>query len=114
VSDTIFVVHGGLSPRDTSIANINAIDRFVEIVPPDTLFEDLLWSDPKTSNGISASNRGCAYQFGPDITRAFLEANGMRMLVRSHECCSKGYVAFKSHGVAIIVCALRCFLKHIV
>jgi serine/threonine-protein phosphatase 5 len=31
------------------------------------------------------SKRGVGLQFGPDITRKFLEANNLKLVVRSHE-----------------------------
>ena len=46
---------------------------------------ELLWSDPQAQNGRSPSKRGVGVAFGPDVTRAFLEGNGLQLLVRSHE-----------------------------
>ncbi len=48
---------------------------------------ELLWSDPQAMDGRSPSKRGVGVAFGPDVTRRFLEANGLQLLVRSHEAC---------------------------
>lgn len=40
-------------------------------------FIDLMWSDPRPKPGIEASKRGAGAYFGPDITAAFIEKNGM-------------------------------------
>lgn len=46
---------------------------------------ELLWSDPQPGAGRAPSKRGVGVAFGPDVTRAFLEQNGLDLLVRSHE-----------------------------
>lgn len=50
---------------------------------------ELLWSDPQAQSGRSPSKRGVGVAFGPDVTRRFLEANGLQLLVRSHEACPR-------------------------
>ena len=35
--------------------------------------------------GRSPSKRGVGCQFGPDVTRRFLETNGLDYVIRSHE-----------------------------
>lgn len=74
IDDTIFCVHGGLSPAiNDSIDQIRSIDRKQEI-PHDGAMCDLMWSDP---DGIIYSNletpgwmlspRGAGYLFGGNI-----------------------------------------------
>ena len=46
---------------------------------------ELLWSDPQEDKGRSPSKRGVGVSFGPDVTKSFLKANKLDLLVRSHE-----------------------------
>ncbi|DBA68202.1 TPA: hypothetical protein ACH3X2_013819 [Trebouxia sp. C0005] len=47
---------------------------------------DVLWSDPAPEPGLKENEaRGVGLLFGPDITQAFLEANKLRLIIRSHE-----------------------------
>ncbi|GIL70676.1 hypothetical protein Vretifemale_1400 [Volvox reticuliferus] len=47
---------------------------------------DVLWSDPIAAPGLFENDaRGVGLIFGPDITEAFLTANGLRLIIRSHE-----------------------------
>eukprot|EP00955_Chlamydomonas_euryale_P090861 364577-Chlamydomonas_euryale.AAC.27 len=47
---------------------------------------DVLWSDPVCEPGLRNNDaRGVGLTFGPDVTHAFLEANGVSLIVRSHE-----------------------------
>ena len=39
-------------------------------------------SDPQDEEGISVSKRGAGIQWGPDITRKFLESNDLLYIVR--------------------------------
>ena len=91
VQDSIFVVHGGLpEKRDFILADIDAVDRFC--TPENgTLMSQLLWSDPQSQNGIAPSHRGEGILFGPDVTKAFLERNGLQKIIRSHVWEQQGY-----------------------
>lgn len=47
---------------------------------------DVLWSDPVATAGLHANVcRGVGCVFGPDVTEAFLSANDLRLVIRSHE-----------------------------
>ena len=52
---------------------------------------ELLWSDPQPMKGRSPSKRGVGIQFGPDVTRRFLERNNLDYVIRSHEVKADGY-----------------------
>lgn len=53
--------------------------------PEDGLMCEMLWSDPKPTEGRGPSQRGVGVGFGPDVTRNFLQDNKLDLLVRSHE-----------------------------
>ena len=92
IEDKIFVTHGGIPIDNTvKLEDVRKVKRGME--PPETgLMSDLLWSDPQPFPGKSPSKRGVGFSFGPDITKAFLERNGLNLLVRSHEVKEEGYL----------------------
>ena len=67
---------------------------------------EVLWSDPGPEEGRAASKRGVGVAFGPDVTRNFLKANGLDLLVRSHEV-STSIKGHDPHGSNVkLPCAL--------
>ena len=52
----------------------------------------MLWSDPQPFPGRGPSKRGIGLSFGPDVTRSFLDSNGLSMIIRSHEVRDEGYL----------------------
>jgi len=38
---------------------------------------EMLWSDPQPNPGRSPSKRGVGIHFGPDVTKTFLQRNGL-------------------------------------
>lgn len=73
---------------------------------------DLLWADPRGKTGYGPSFRvqkGC-YIFGPDVTEAFLERNGLRLVIRSHEVKVGGYEW--THPSLISVFSAANYLGH--
>ncbi|KAG0719313.1 Serine/threonine-protein phosphatase 5 [Chionoecetes opilio] len=87
----VLVMHGGLfSSDDVTLDDLRKIDRNRQ--PPDEgLMCELLWSDPMPGKGRAPSKRGVGIQFGPDVTREFLEKNGLQYVIRSHEVKADGY-----------------------
>ncbi|KAL7010039.1 Palmitoyl-protein thioesterase 1 [Cystobasidiomycetes sp. EMM_F5] len=88
-----FIVHGGLYSKDgVSLADVKKIDRIRQRQPGTAgLMSESLWADPQDLPGRGASKRGVGLGFGPDITRKFLEFNGVSGVIRSHEVRQAGY-----------------------
>lgn len=84
-------MHGGLfSAPDVTLDQIEAVDR--DRQPPDEgIMCDALWADPQEPMGRGPSKRGVGLAFGPDVTKDFLDRNGLQMIVRSHEVKDNGY-----------------------
>ncbi|XP_013413791.1 serine/threonine-protein phosphatase 5 [Lingula anatina] len=91
INEKILAMHGGLFSEDNvTLDDIRKTDRNRQ--PPDSgIMCDLLWSDPQPQPGRSASKRGVGCQFGPDVTKKFLENNNLEYIVRSHEVKNEGY-----------------------
>lgn len=91
INNAVFVTHGGLFQEDgITLEDIENFERNRQ--PPESgVMCDLLWSDPQSFEGRSASKRGVGVQFGPDITSAFLERNKLKYIIRSHEVKDEGY-----------------------
>jgi len=80
----------GLEPA-TDLRALDALPE--EEAEVQRLIVDLLWADPRGKTGYGPSFRvrkGC-YIFGPDVSEAFLQKNGLRLLIRSHEVKVGGY-----------------------
>ncbi|EGD73148.1 serine/threonine protein phosphatase pp-X isozyme 1 [Salpingoeca rosetta] len=90
VDNSIFCVHGGLSPTVVSLDGIKGLDRKVE-VPQEGPMCDLLWSDPEEIEGWSQSPRGAGYLFGKDVVKQFCEENSVSMVCRAHQLVMEGF-----------------------
>jgi serine/threonine-protein phosphatase 5 len=92
IGDSVIIVHGGLfGDESVDIEILQAINRFGQ--PPDHgPMNDILWSDPMDELGHAPSPRGITQTFGPDVTEKFLKANGLELLVRSHQVQDEGYL----------------------
>jgi serine/threonine-protein phosphatase 2A catalytic subunit len=84
IQNELFCLHGGLSPKLTTLDSIRELDRLKE-VPNDGPMSDLLWSDPDEITGWGPSPRGAGFVFGKDISQSFNHANNLKMIVRAHQ-----------------------------
>jgi serine/threonine-protein phosphatase PPG1 len=91
IDNSIFCVHGGLSPSVRYVDQIRVIDRFRE-VPHEGPMADLVWSDPdQEKEDFVMSPRGAGYYFGKHVVSKFLELNGMTHILRAHQLCMEGF-----------------------
>eukprot|EP00607_Mallomonas_marina_P001939 CAMPEP_0182427696 /NCGR_PEP_ID=MMETSP1167-20130531/18986_1 /TAXON_ID=2988 /ORGANISM="Mallomonas Sp, Strain CCMP3275" /LENGTH=658 /DNA_ID=CAMNT_0024610119 /DNA_START=197 /DNA_END=2173 /DNA_ORIENTATION=+ len=128
VNDALFIIHGGLfHDRNVRLADLEQIDRTDYLPKPPTpypqcaagldaagqkseylkqLQRDALWSDPEDRNGVGRSVRGAGVHFGPDVTKEFLDNNGLKMIIRSHECVRRGFEQPFSGASAPYLCTI--------
>ena len=86
------VVHGGLFSREgITLDELRKLSRNHE-PPLSGPMCDMLWADPQPWPGRGPNKRGVSICFGPDVTKRFLESNGLHLLVRSHEVKEEGYL----------------------
>jgi len=88
--DSIFCVHGGISPLLKKIDDIAQLTRPTD-VGYDGLLTDILWCDPEDITGWGIAGRGPGYIFGEDIVDQFLHSNDLGTMIRSHQLVEKGY-----------------------
>ncbi|KAM3137185.1 Serine/threonine-protein phosphatase 2A catalytic subunit [Paramecium bursaria] len=90
VENSIFGLHGGLSPDIKSLDDIRLLDRIQE-VPHEGPLCDLLWSDPDDRMDFNQSPRGAGFTFGQDISEKFNHQNGLTLIARAHQLMMEGY-----------------------
>ncbi len=90
VENSIFCLHGGLSPSIDTLDAIRTLDR-VQEVPHEGAMCDLLWSDPDDREGWGISPRGAGFTFGRDISEQYNHTNGLKLVARAHQLVMEGY-----------------------
>jgi len=87
----VMIVHGGIPTcQGGDLVSLRKLDRLRE--PPDEgPMCECLWNDPQDEPGTTPNKRGVGVAFGPDMTKTYLEENGLSLLVRSHEVKDGGY-----------------------
>ncbi|SCV03947.1 LAMI_0H12222g1_1 [Lachancea mirantina] len=101
INESIFCVHGGLSPDVTTINQIRAIDRKQE-VPHEGAMCDLLWSDPDDVETWSLSPRGAGFLFGKNEVDQFLHKNKFDLIARAHQLVMEGYKEMFGGGLVTV------------
>jgi diadenosine tetraphosphatase ApaH/serine/threonine PP2A family protein phosphatase len=88
INDTIFCVHGGLSPDlSTQLEKLRKIEDLTTNIEM-----NLLWSDPNENvEGFQPNPRGKGFLFGIDVFNEFLQQTDFTMMIRGHEHCTNGF-----------------------
>ena len=108
VDGSILCMHGGLSPRLTSIDQIDRIPRPLVEIKDDSLECDILWSDPESgAPGWNPSDRGVSFTFGPDVVEKFVEDNGLQLVCRAQQVVEDGYEFFCQRRLVTVFSAPR-------
>ena len=99
VNGLYLCMHGGIANTVTSVEAINQIDRRQEPPDEDCILKDLLWADPASNWGIDTDYvfneaRATSVIFGKGPVNSFLEKEGLKAIIRAHECKKNG---FKKH-----------------
>ena len=89
VQERYLMVHGGLSPKITSLQDLAEAQI---MHPKEKILEDLLWSDPSDFvRNVAPSPRGAGKLFGKEVTRNVMEKLNAKILIRSHESAREGF-----------------------
>ncbi|KAF8566577.1 hypothetical protein P879_02113 [Paragonimus westermani] len=123
VNEIIFVCHGGIFPS-TDLERLQNMDRskFTSVLSPCLdgpnavnphdwqQMLNLLWSDPQLKPGSRLNSyRGGGSYFGPDVTEAFLQRSGFKLIIRSHECFPEGWQLTHSAQVLTVFSSFDYF-----
>lgn len=92
VDNFFLCLHGGISEDFISIDQIRSIERPI-VNFKGGIIEGILWSDPIDNPQVEfkESPRGYGQLFGLQPVKNFLEENGLRFLVRGHQCKKRGF-----------------------
>ncbi|EFO65765.1 Serine/threonine protein phosphatase 4 [Giardia lamblia P15] len=112
VDDTLYCIHGGLSPDVKYISTMKTLHRNEE-VPFSGPICDTLWSDPMelpTDRGYQQSQRGAGFMFGSDVVQEFCAANNIELIVRSHQLVMEGMkFQFNNKLLTLWSCPNYCY-----
>ena len=108
IDETIFCVHGGISPSLTSLDQILEYDSQRPFSIQDSgIICDFEWSDP--SNEVDEweeNDRGASYVFGHKPLQEFLKKFNFDLVVRAHQAIMSGYdFPFSDHSLLTIFSA---------
>lgn len=97
ISDSIFCVHGGLSPALKSPQQLYGLKRPMTQYE-DYMVSDVLWSDPSnTEKDFIRSTRGSGVAYGASAVIRFLNESNLKHIVRGHQCVPYGILKFANN-----------------
>lgn len=114
VESAILCIHGGIGDSINYLDDLRGIPKPIQVVGEinekttarDRMILDALWSDPTDNDsvlGVHCSPRGKnTCRFGPDRVQEFNRRNGLKLIIRAHECVQHGYEYF-AHGQLLTV-----------
>uniref|UniRef100_F1KYL0 protein-serine/threonine phosphatase n=1 Tax=Ascaris suum TaxID=6253 RepID=F1KYL0_ASCSU len=102
IGGRILGMHGGISPKLTSLQAIRDIQRPLEDFEVGSLACDLVWSDPDTNPERSGfrpnlerePNKGIGQLFGSDTVQKLCEKLNIELIIRGHQAPLQGYAIF--------------------
>ncbi|GMS88244.1 hypothetical protein PENTCL1PPCAC_10419, partial [Pristionchus entomophagus] len=107
ISDSILCMHGGISPKLTSLDEIMKIPK--PLPDPNTceLACDLMWADPMIGlKGFKPNAiRGVSVHFGEDVLATTMDALGIHLIIRGHQMMMNGYNFFAGKRLATVFTA---------
>ena len=107
VQESIFCVHGGLSPSLNNIKRLENLQRPIPNYFTDQVVADIVWSDPSDDiDEYDINQRGSGVLFGSYAIKSFLKDNQFQLLVRAHQCTKNGVEIFgNSMGLTVFSCS---------
>lgn len=102
IDEEKFCVHGGIARGLDSLKKIEIAE--IPLTPENVpnLIKSLLWSDPCKQTQIFDDNqRGFGQSFGLVAMMDFYKATGMKMIIRAHQCVSKGIAVFNKTCITV-------------
>jgi diadenosine tetraphosphatase ApaH/serine/threonine PP2A family protein phosphatase len=98
INDKVLVVHGGLGDGKWTLNDVRAVERPLRErqLASDPMVWNILWSDPIEDDqqadqqgvfGVHPSPRSSTglFKFGWNVTKTFCAANGLGLIIRSHQ-----------------------------
>jgi protein phosphatase len=90
LGEAVLCVHGGIGPEVASLDQLAALPRPLCDYNSD-LVQSLLWSDPSSFvDTFQYNSRGVGYLYGIASLSSFLASQGLRYMIRGHECVDGG------------------------
>jgi len=124
VEGAILCIHGGIGDSINTLDDLRGIPKPIQVVgeinerttKKDRMVLDALWSDPTDNDqvlGVHVSPRGKnTCRFGPDRVQEFNSRNGLKLIIRAHECVQHGYEYFAAGQLLTVFSATNYCNQH--